>query len=145
MRVKKITKRWLVKHGADCDGLKWFESLNETDIDKLYEIVMSTSMVNINVLFYALWCLYHLLNAKQNAMVLIFSYEEGLNFMNSDCDINVIIERIKLGKKYIKRQSYKNKKAFVTDLPTIKLNANHCIIVYKKVLEYGYKLLKEQT
>lgn len=110
MKAKKITSKWLKKHKACSEAIKWIIECGTDDPIKLGKIAIKSK--DIELLKYCNWGIVRLFNKKQNVLYAIYSAGQCLHYFEDKYPKDDRPRKaIEAAKTYVKNPSAKNKSA----------------------------------
>jgi len=108
--MKTITRTWLRKHNACKEAVIEFKKSNITDLFEILSVLIKSN--NKEKLEWANWLIVRTMNKTQKVQYAIFAAELVINIFEKEYPKDKRPRKaIEAAKKYLKRQSIKNKNA----------------------------------
>jgi len=126
-KIMKLTRTWLRKHNACKEAVIEFKKSNITDLFEILSVLIKSN--NKEKLEWANWLIVRTMNKTQQVQYSIFAAELVIDIFEKEYSKDIIPRKaIAAAKKYLKRQSIKNKNA--ADVAAVAAAATYAVATY---------------
>lgn len=138
----KLTLKKLQSLGPCEEGLAWYKSKREADLDKICALLLNENKVN-----WVNWLLVRLMTKKQNVQYSVYAVEKVIDIFDQKYPNDKGPRKaIEAGKNYIKSPTAANKSAaaHAADAADAAARAANAKQIGKEIVAYGLKLLSRR-